>query len=83
MFPAFILEMKYAMINVSAQKEAFVKFFVGAIKYCANQLFMDVTVSKGIVPQIIVLALSMEENAIHKDAKIVIFKNLKKFVAKI
>jgi len=83
MYPAFISEMKSVMINVSAQKEVFVKFFVGVIKFCANQLFMDVTVSKGIVHQIIVLALSMEENAIRKDAKIVIFKNSKKFVAKI
>ena len=83
MSPVFISETKYVMINVSVQKEVFVKCFVGVIKSYANQLFMDVTVLKGIVPPIIVLVLSMEENAIRKDAKIAIFKNSKKFVAKI
>ena len=83
MFPVFTSVMKSAMINVFAQKEAFVKCFVVAIKFYANLHFMVVIVLKVIVPLIIVHALSMEENAIHKDAKIATFKNQKIFVVKI
>ena len=75
--------MKYVMINVFVPKEDFVKYFVVVIKYYVNQLFMVVIVLKVIVLQIIVHVLLMVENVIRNDVKIVIFKNSKKFVAKI
>ena len=83
MYPVYISEMKFEMINVFVQKEAFVKYFVVAIKFCANQHIMVVTALRVIVPLIIVHVLSMEENAILKDAKIATFKNQMKFDAKI
>ena len=83
MFLVFTLEMKFAMINVAVLKEAFVKYFVVVIKYYANLHYMVVIALKEIAPLIIVLVLLMEENVIHKDAKIAIFKNMKKFDAKI
>ena len=83
MYPVYISEMKFVMINVFVQKEAFVKYFVVAIKYYVNQHITVVTVLKVIVLQIIVHVLSMEENAILKDAKIATFKNQMKFDVKI
>ena len=71
------------MINVCVHKEAFVKYFVVAIKFYVNLHFMVVTVLKVIVPLITVHALYMEENVIHKDVKIATFKNQKIFVVKI
>jgi hypothetical protein len=71
------------MINVNVQKEASVKYFVVAIKFYVSHHYMVVIVLKEIVLLIIVLVLSTEENVIHKDAKIAIFKNMKKFDAKI
>jgi hypothetical protein len=83
MCPVYTSVMKYVTINVFVQKEAFVKYFVVAIKFYVNLHFMVVTVLKVIVLQIIVHVLSMEENAILKDAKIATFKNQMKFDAKI
>jgi hypothetical protein len=66
------------MINANAPKGGFVKYIVDVIKFYVNHHFMVVTVSKVIVPQIIAHVLIMEGNAIPKDVKIVMFKNLKK-----
>jgi len=71
------------MINASAPKEVFVKYIVAVIKFFVNHHFMVVTASKEIALQIIVHVSIMEENAIPKDVKIVMFKNLKKYDVKI
>ena len=75
--------MRYATINAYVPKEVFAKFIVVVTKYCVNLPSMDAIVLKGIVPQIIVLVLLMEENVIPRDVKIVIFKNTKKSGVKI
>ena len=71
------------MISANAPKGVFVKYIVVVIKFYASHHFMVVIVLKAIAPQIIVPVLIMEENVILKDAKIAIFKNLKKSDAKI
>jgi hypothetical protein len=61
------------MKDVLAQKGVTAKYIVNAIKFYVNLHIMDAIVLKGIVPQIIVHAISMGENAIHKDVKIAIY----------
>ena len=75
--------MKFAMRNALAIKEDIVNFIANATKLYANLHIMDVIVQKGIALLIIVLAISMEENATPIAVKIVIFKIKIIIVAKI